>query len=101
MSIAVILAAAALTRNASGLRIVYISVAAGMALWGAEQIVYAVTHLAAGESFSADRFGPQWLQAIMLVLAHATLLGVPSGLVAGLILYLARSRRRQQAFDAS
>lgn len=97
MSIAVFAAAYALTATARPARLVIVSLAAGAALWGLEQVVYAITHVAAGDEFTADRFGPQWLQALALIGAHATLIGLPSGLVAALVLLLPPIRKRREA----
>ena len=55
--------------------------------------VYAIIHVAAGERFHAERFGPQWSQAIGLIAAHGLFLGVPTGIAAALML----SRRRSCA----
>ena len=58
----------------------------GAGTWAAAQCVYAAIHVAAGERFEADRFGPQWSQAVALIAAHGAFLGVPTGIAAGLIL---------------
>jgi hypothetical protein len=58
----------------------------GMITWGAAQTLYVILHVAQGERFDAPRFGPQPLQAIGLIAAHAIFLGVPTGLAAGAIL---------------
>ncbi len=58
----------------------------GVATWAAVEGVYTVIHVARGEQFHADRFGPQWSQAIGLIAAHGLFLGAPTGVVAGLML---------------
>lgn len=68
------------------------TVAIGAATWAAAQGVYAIIHIAAGERFHADRFGAQWLQAIALIAAHGAFLGVPTGIVAAIILRVAAMR---------
>jgi hypothetical protein len=64
----------------------------GIATWAGVQCVYSVIHLASGERFRADRFGPQWSQAIGLIAAHGLFLGAPTGIVAALVLWFAASR---------
>ncbi|MBI5289309.1 MAG: hypothetical protein HY873_10110 [Chloroflexi bacterium] len=64
----------------------------GFATWAGAEIVYAVIHVATGQPFDAERFGPQWSQAVMLVLAHGLFLGAPTGAVAGLLLQWSRVR---------
>lgn len=65
----------------------------GVATWAAAETVYAIVHVALGERFHAERFGPQWSQAIGLIAAHGVFLGAPTGLVAGGILQIAAWRR--------
>jgi hypothetical protein len=48
--------------------------------------MYILAHIAAGEPLDAGRFGPQWEQALALIVAHALFLGIPTGTVAGLLL---------------
>jgi hypothetical protein len=52
----------------------------------AAETVYAIIHVAAGERFHAERFGPQWSQAIGLIAAHGLFLGVPTGIAAAFML---------------
>jgi hypothetical protein len=73
----------------------------GVATWAAAETVYAVVHVALGERFHAERFGPQWSQAIGLIAAHGVFLGAPTGLVAGAILQAAAWRRARIARGAS
>ena len=68
------------------------AVGIGAATWAAGQSIYAIIHVASGERFHADRFGPQWSQAIALVAAHGLFLGVPTGIVAAIILRVLASR---------
>lgn len=57
----------------------------GFLTWAGAELVYAIIHLATGQRFDAGRFGPQWSQGVMLVLAHGLFLGAPTGVVAGLL----------------
>jgi hypothetical protein len=66
----------------------------GAATWAGAQTVYAIIHTASGERFHADRFGPQWSQAIALVAAHGAFLGAPTGVVAAVLLWVAARRAR-------
>lgn len=62
-----------------GLRATLLSVALGAATWGAAETLYVLIHAARGEAFEADRFGPQWAQALGLIGVHALVLGMPTG----------------------
>jgi hypothetical protein len=68
----------------------------GVTTWGAAQTLYVILHAAQGERFDAPRFGPQPLQALGLIAAHALFLGAPTGLAAGAVLrvhaWVARGR---------
>ena len=75
------------------------SVGVGAATWGLAQTVYVCAHVVAGEPFDAERFGPQWSQAIGLIVAHALFLGIPTGAVAGLLLNLPPLRSSSLATD--
>ena len=66
----------------------------GAVTWAAAQSVYAIIHVASGERFEADRFGPQWSQVIALIAAHGAFLGAPTGLAAAIILRLPPLRER-------
>ncbi len=66
----------------------------GFATWAAAQSLYVLLHVARGEAFDAGRFGPQWAQALGLIAAHGLFLGVPTGVVAALILRAPALRRR-------
>jgi hypothetical protein len=66
----------------------------GIATWAGAQSLYAMIHVVGGERFHADRFGPQWSQAIALIAAHGAFLGAPTGIVAALILWVAATRAR-------
>lgn len=66
----------------------------GVATWAAAQSIYAVLHLMGGERFHAERFGPQWSQAIALIAAHGAFLGAPTGLAAALMLRIPIVRGR-------
>lgn len=90
----VLAAAWAMTRGRTGLRPFLSTVAAGAATWAAIEALYVVIHLAAGERFHAERFGPQWSQAIGLVAAHGLFLGVPTGVAVALVLHAAARARR-------
>jgi hypothetical protein len=84
----------ALLRARDGWSRLLVPVAVGFATWTSAEILYVVLHTVQGESFSAERFGPQPMQALALIAAHGLLLGLPTGLVAALILRLAPSPRR-------
>jgi hypothetical protein len=66
----------------------------GVATWAAAQSVYVMLHLALGERFHAERFGPQWSQAIALIAAHGAFLGAPTGVVAAALLRFLALRAR-------
>jgi hypothetical protein len=76
-----------------GIRAFFIGFGVGFAAWAGEQLVYTSLHIASGERFTAEQFGPQWAQALVLIIAHATLLGLPTGAIAGLLLHLPPLRR--------
>ena len=76
----------AFTREAGAWRTILLAAAIGTATWGGAQLVYVILHVLSGEPFEMERIDPQWAQAITLVAAHAAFLGVPTGLVAGLLL---------------
>ena len=76
----------ALNGGGRGWRAFFLGAVLGFATWAGAETVYAVIHVASGERFDAERFGPQWSQAILLVLAHGLFLGVPTGAVAGVLL---------------
>ena len=84
----------ACTRGRTGLRPFIATVAIGAATWAAAEAVYAFIHVAAGERFHAERFGPQWSQAIGLIAAHGLFLGAPTGIAAALMLHVPLLRRR-------
>jgi hypothetical protein len=66
----------------------------GATTWAAAQTVYVAIHLASGERFHADRFGPQWSQAIALIAAHGAFLGAPTGIAAAILLRIPALRSR-------
>ncbi len=72
------------------------STALGAGIWGAGGAVYAIVHVARGETFDADRFGPQWAQALGLIGVHALFLGVPTGIATALVLYVVRRMRQER-----
>jgi hypothetical protein len=84
----------AVTRTRTGVRQFVTAVAGGAATWAAAEAVYAVIHVASGERFHAERFGPQWSQAIGLIAAHGAFLGAPTGLTAALMLHAPSFVRR-------
>lgn len=59
----------------------------GAATWAAAETLYVVIHTIRGEPFDAERFGPQWAQALGLIGVHALFLGVPTGIAAGIARY--------------
>ncbi len=90
----VLAAAWAITRGRTGVRPFIETVAAGAATWAAIEALYVVIHLAGGERFHAERFGPQWSQAIGLVAAHGVFLGMPTGIAVAVVLHGASRVRR-------
>ena len=84
----VLATAHAATRDIRGLRDFATAIAIGIATWALAESVYAVLHVSLGERFHADRFGPQWSQALGLIAAHGLFLGAPTGIVAALLLRL-------------
>ena len=47
-----------------------------------------IIHAARGQAFEAERFGPQWAQALGLIGVHALFLGAPTGIAAGALLWV-------------
>ena len=72
----------------------------GVATCAAAEMLYVIIHATRGEAFDAERFGPQWVQALGLIAVHALVLGAPTGIVAGALLWI-RSRlwRRRLAWE--
>ncbi|HXH23923.1 MAG TPA: hypothetical protein VNI78_01665 [Vicinamibacterales bacterium] len=71
-----------------------VSVVTGALTWAAAQVVYTILHVASGQEFSFDRLGgPQPVQALGLIVAHAAFLGLPTGIAAGVALLAARRAR--------
>jgi hypothetical protein len=70
---------------------------AGLLTWAAAEAVYVVLHASRGELFSAERFGPQPVQALALIGVHALFLGLPTGIAAAAVIqapaFPARVRR--------
>ena len=66
-----------------------------LAAWAAAETLYVVLHAAQGERFDAERFGPQWRQALGLIGVHAVVLGAPTGIVAGVLLQANAALRRR------
>jgi hypothetical protein len=91
--------ASVLARGRQPGRLLLTSMVLGMLTWAAGESVYVVLHVALGESFHAERFGPQPLQAIGLIAAHGVFLGAPTGIVAGLLLIAVQRRRTAVASD--
>ena len=72
----------------------------GVATWAAAETLYVIIHAARGEAFAAGRFGPQWGQALGLIVVHALVLGAPTGIVAGALLWIrGRLWRRRLAWE--
>jgi len=61
------------------LRAFFATVLLGAATWAAAETLYVALHAIQGERFDAERFGPQWAQAVGLIGIHALFLGVPTG----------------------
>jgi hypothetical protein len=77
--------AVGLAGDRDGRRLALTALALGPAMWAGAQVVYVAVQLVQGDPFEADRFGPQWVQAVGLIAAHAVFLGVPTGLAAALL----------------
>jgi len=71
-----------------------LAVLLGATTWAAAEATYTIIHVALGHQFHADRFGPQWSQAVGLIAAHGLFLGAPTGAVAGLMLQAPSLLRR-------
>jgi hypothetical protein len=99
MGLAVLATAWAVTGGMRGWRAFFVAVGVGVGAWGLAQIVYVIAHVVAGETFDAERFGPQWAQALGLIVAHGLFLGVPTGAIAGLLLNLPPLRTSRLALD--
>jgi hypothetical protein len=84
----------AITGGRAGWRAFAVTVAIGIATWCAAETLYVIIHTALGEPFDAERFGPQWSQALGLIAVHAFVLGLPTGVVAGVLLHAAALLRR-------
>ena len=84
----------AISGTRTGVRPFLWTVAVGAVTWAAAEAVYAVIHVAAGERFHAERFGPQWSQALGLIAAHGLFLGAPTGIAAALMLHAPALVRR-------
>ena len=81
--------AIALTQSPSRTTLVALrALALGVLAWAAAETVYVIIHAARGTPFDAERFGPQWAQALGLIGVHALALGAPTGVVAALMLLL-------------
>jgi hypothetical protein len=81
-------------RTRPRIRDAMITVAIGVATWGAAETIYVVIHTLRGEAFHAERFGPQWSQAFGLIAVHAFALGAPTGVAAALLQRVVQSRMR-------
>ena len=84
----------AISGTRTGLRPFLLTIAVGAVTWAAAETVYAVIHVAGGERFHAERFGPQWSQALGLIAAHGLFLGTPTGIAAACVLHAPALVRR-------
>lgn len=66
----------------------------GVLTWAAAETLYVMVHAARGEAFEAERFGPQWVQALGLIGVHGLVLGAPTGIAAGVLLQVRSLFRR-------
>jgi hypothetical protein len=82
----VLLTAHAAFARQPALRRTLLTVVLGVATWAAAETVYVVLHVATGQEFSAERFGPQPAKALGLIAAHGVFLGAPTGAAAALLL---------------
>ncbi len=75
-----------------------LAIALGMATWASAEALYVALHTMRSQPFEAERFGPQWAQALGLIGVHGLFLGAPTGIAAALLLHsgavLRRARRR-------
>lgn len=74
-----------------------LAVGIGFATWAAAETLYVIIHTVRGTPFEAERFGPQWAQALGLIAVHGAFLGAPTGLVAAVMLHAAPLWRRLRA----
>jgi hypothetical protein len=74
-------------RDGSG-RAFVTTILLGIATWGMAETLYVALHTTRGEAFEAERFGPQWAQALGLIGVHALFLGAPTGLTAAIVRHL-------------
>lgn len=72
-------------RGPSNRRLALTAFLLGPGMWALAQVVYVLVQLGRGEPFDADRFGPQWSQALGLIAAHAVFLGIPTGAAAAVL----------------
>lgn len=82
----VLATAATLAGSRRGWRPFAMTTLVGIVTWAAAETVYVLLHVALGERFHAERFGPQWSQAIGLIAAHGVFLGAPTGATVGAFL---------------
>ena len=72
----------------------------GAATWAGAETLYTILHPLRGEMFHADRFGPQWAQALGLIAAHGLFLGLPTGITAAVMLHVPWLRTRMRRAEA-
>jgi hypothetical protein len=72
--------------RSSGAKQTLRAIALGIAAWSAAEVLYVLIHALRGEPFDAERFGPQWTQALGLIGVHAFVLGAPTGIAAAAII---------------
>jgi len=97
VGVGVVATTSAVAGGRTGWRGFFIAVVTGIVTWALAQGVYSLIHVARGERFDAEQFGPQWLQAPALIAAHGIFLGLPTGVAAGAIVRVgawARARTR-------
>jgi hypothetical protein len=73
----------------TGVRPFAVALATGVLTWAGAEAAYSVLHFAAGGQFELSAGGPQPVQALALIALHGVLLGVPTGVAAGLLLQAA------------
>lgn len=94
VGLGVLATASALIGRRRDARTFALVVATGVATWAAAETLYVILHTLRGIPFEAERFGPQWAQALGLIAVHGIVLGAPTGVLAAVILHAGPVWRR-------